>query len=80
MGSLVVRVNGEALKEVTGISYIEGISKLRVVSKLGDKLVSNDYETDSIVMDITGSEIDYKIPVGCVYKNSDNEFIGVIGS
>lgn len=79
MHNLTIRVNGEELKEVTGISYLEGISKLRVISKLGDKLVSDDYDTESIVIDITGSKIANKVPVGCVYKASDNEFIGVRG-
>lgn len=79
MSNLTIRVNGEELKEVTGISYLEGISKLRVVTKLNDKLVSDDYDTDSIVIDITGSKINNKVPVPCVYQQSDTEFTGVIG-
>jgi len=79
MSNLTIRVNGEELKEVTGISYLEGISKLRIVSKLGGKLVSDDYDTESIVIDITGSKIDNKVPVMCTYSKSDEWFTGVVG-
>ena len=79
MSNLTIRFNGEELKEVTGVSYLEGISKLRVISKLNDKLVSNDYDVESIVIDMIGSKVDYKVPVMCVYDSSDTEFIGCIG-
>ena len=79
MSNLTIRFNGEEIKEVTGVSYLEGVSKLRVVSKLGDRLVSDDYDAESIVIDITGDKIDYRVPVGCVYKASDDQFIGVVG-
>ena len=79
MSSLTIRFNGEELKEVTGVSYLEGISKFRVISKLDGKLVSNDYDVEGIVIDITGSKVDYKVPVMCVYDSSDTEFIGCIG-
>ena len=79
MSNLTIRFNGEELKEVTGISYLEGISKLRVISKLDGKLVSNDYGVESIVIDMTGSKVGYKVPVMCMYDSSDKEFIGCIG-
>lgn len=79
MSNLTIRLNGEELKEVTGVSYLEGISKFRVISKLDGKLVSNDYDVESIVIDMTGSKVDYKVPVMCVYDSSDTEFIGCIG-
>lgn len=79
MSNLTIRFNGEELKEVTGVSYLEGISKFRVISKLAGKLVSNDYDVEGVVIDMTGSKVDYKVPVPCVYQQSDTEFIGVIG-
>lgn len=79
MSNLTVRFNGEEIKEVVGISYLEGISKLRVVTNLDNKLVSDDYDTGSIVIDVIGSKVDYKVPVPCVYQQSDTEFIGVVG-
>jgi len=79
MSNLTVKVNGVQLKDVAGISYIEGLNKLRVVSKLGDYYTSDDYEADSIEVNIIGDKIDYEIPVACVYEDSDTEFIGVVG-
>lgn len=79
MSNLTIRFNGEELKEVTGVSYLDGISKFRVISKLAGKLVSNDYDVEGIVIDMTGSKVDYKVPVPCVYQQSDTEFIGVTG-
>lgn len=79
MSNLTVRLNGEELKEVVGISYLEGISKLRVISRLGGKLVSSYYGVEDIVIDMTSSKVGYKSPVMCVYDSSDTEFIGVIG-
>lgn len=79
MSNLTIRFNGEELKDVTGVSYLEGISKFRVISKLDDELVSNDYDVESIVIDMTGSKVDCKVTVMCVYDNSDIEFTGCIG-
>lgn len=79
MSNLTVRFNGEEIKNVVGISYLEGISKLRVVTKLNDELVSDDYDIGSIVIDVIGSKVDYKLHVPCVYQQSDTEFIGVVG-
>lgn len=59
MSNLTVTVNGETVKDVIGISYLEGTIKFRVVSKLDDKLISADYEADKIIIEITGTEIDY---------------------
>lgn len=79
MSNLTIRFNGEELKDVTGVSYLEGISKFRVISKLDDELVSNDYDVEGIIIDMTGSKVDYKVPVMCVYDSSDTEFTGCIG-
>jgi hypothetical protein len=79
MSNLTVKVNGVQLKGVVGISYIEGLNKLRVVSKLGDYYTSDDYEADSIEVNIVGDRINYETPVTCVYEDSDTEFIGVVG-
>lgn len=79
MSNLTVRFNGEEIKEVVGIGYLEGISKLRVVTRLNNKLVSDDYDTSSIVIDVIGSNVDHKVPVNCVYQQSDTEFIGIVG-
>lgn len=79
MSNLTVKVNGVQLKDVVGISYIEGLNKLRVVSKLGDYYTSDDYEADSIEVNIVGDRINYERPVTCVYEDSDTEFIGVVG-
>lgn len=79
MSNLTVKVNGVQLKGVVGIGYIEGLNKLRVVSKLGDYYTSDDYEADSIEVNIVGDRINYETPVTCVYEDSDTEFIGVVG-
>lgn len=79
MSNLTVKVNGVQLKGVVGIGYIEGLNKLRVVSKLGDYYTSDDYEADSIEVNIVGDRINYERPVACVYEDSDTEFIGVVG-
>lgn len=79
MSNLTVKVNGVQLKDVAGISYIEGLNKLRVVSKLGDYYTSDDYEADSIEVNIISDKINYETPVTCIYEDSDTEFIGVVG-
>lgn len=79
MSNLTVKVNGVQLKDVAGISYIEGLNKLRVVSKLGDHYISDDYEADSIEVNIISDKINYETPVTCIYEDSDTEFIGVVG-
>lgn len=79
MSNLTVKVNGVQLKDVAGISYIEGLNKLRVVSKLGDYYISDDYEADSIEVNIISDKINYETPVTCIYEDSDTEFIGVVG-
>ena len=53
MSDLTVTVNGEAVKDVVGISYIENISKFRVVTNLDNNLVSTEYE-GNITIEITG--------------------------
>lgn len=79
MSKLTVKINGVQLKDVAGISYIEGLNKLRVVSKLGDHYISDDYEADSIEVNIISNKINYETPVTCIYEDSDTEFIGVVG-
>ena len=54
MSALKVIVNGEAVKDVVGISYIENISKFRVVTNLDNNLISNEYDADNITIEITG--------------------------
>ena len=54
MNNLIVTVNGEAVKDVVGISYIENISKFRVVTNLDNNLVSTEYE-GNITIEITGN-------------------------
>lgn len=56
MSNLTVTVNGEEIKNVIGISYIENISKFRVVTNLDNNLVSNEYE-GNITIEITGNLI-----------------------
>ena len=56
MSNLTVRFNGEDIKDVVGISYIENISKFRIVKRLDNNLVSNEYE-GNITIEITGKEI-----------------------
>ena len=46
-------VNGEEIKDVVGISYIEDISKFRVVTNLDNNLISTEYE-GNITIEITG--------------------------
>lgn len=53
MSDLTVTVNGEAVKDVVGISYIENISKFRVVTNLDNNLISTEYE-GNITIEITG--------------------------
>lgn len=53
MSNLTVTVNGEEIKDVVGISYIENISKFRVVTNLDNNLISNEY-TGNITIEITG--------------------------
>ena len=53
MSNLTVIVNGEAVKDVVGISYIEDISKFRVVTNLDNNLISTEYE-GNITIEITG--------------------------
>ena len=53
MNNLTVTVNGEAVKDVVGISYIEDISKFRVVTNLDNNLISTEYE-GNITIEITG--------------------------
>ena len=53
MSNLTVTVNGEAIKDVISISYIENISKFRVVTNLDNNLISNEYE-GNIKIEITG--------------------------
>ena len=53
MSNLTVIVNGEAVKDVVGISYIENISKFRVVTNLDNNLISNEYE-GKVKIEITG--------------------------
>ena len=53
MSNLTVIVNGETVKDVVGISYIENISKFRVVTNLDNNLVSTEYE-GNITIEITG--------------------------
>lgn len=55
MSNLTVTVNGEAIKDVVGISYIENISKFRVVTNLDNNLISNEYE-GNIKIEITGKQ------------------------
>lgn len=77
MSELTVRLNGEEIKGVMGISYLEGVSNLRIVKKIGEEYISEDYKADSIVIDITKK--DYRIIVPCVYFMSKGEFIGCVG-
>ena len=79
MSNLTIRFNGQGIKGVTGISYLEGISKFKIITKLDDKLVSDSYDVDSVVIELIGSKVDYKVPVGCVYRASDYEFTGIVG-
>ena len=79
MSNLTIRFNGQGIKGVTGISYLEGISKFKIITKLDDKLVSDNYDVDSVVIELIGNKVDYKVPVGCVYRASDYEFTGVVG-
>ena len=53
MSNLTVTVNGEVIKDVVGISYIENISKFRVVTNLDNNLISNEYE-GKVKIEITG--------------------------
>lgn len=53
MNNLTVIINGETVKDVVGISYIENISKFRIVTNLDNNLVSNEYE-GNIKIEITG--------------------------
>ena len=53
MNNLTVIVNGEEIKDVVGISYIEDISKFRVVTNLDNNLISTEYE-GNITIEITG--------------------------
>lgn len=53
MSNLTVIINGEEIRNVVGISYIENISKFRVVTNLDNNLISNEYE-GNIKIEITG--------------------------
>lgn len=53
MSNLTVTINGEEIRNVVGISYIENISKFRIVTNLDNNLVSNEYE-GNIKIEITG--------------------------
>ena len=54
MNNLTVTVNGEVVKDVVGISYIENTSKFRIVTNLDNNLVSTEYE-GNITIEITGN-------------------------
>ena len=56
MNNITVKFNGRTIKDVVGISYIENISKFRVVRRLDNNLISNEYE-GNITIEIKGTEI-----------------------
>ena len=53
MNNITVKFNDRIIKDVVGISYIEDISKFRVVTNLDNNLISTEYE-GNITIEITG--------------------------
>lgn len=75
---LVVSVNGEVLKGVIGVNYSdERPSQVRIVRRIDDRVISDDYEVSSITMRMEGAKIDYRLPVICECPSYTGERIAM---
>ena len=63
---LAITVNSERLEGVIGVNYSdERPHQVRIVRRIGDRIVSDDYDVSSIAIKLKGTKIDYRVPVIC---------------
>ena len=79
MERLTVKINGEVIDNVVSIHCSSDYGKVRIVRRLGNTTISQDYDATAVEIDIVGKLINYNLPVTCTVVSSKNQFIGVEG-
>lgn len=79
MERLTVKINGEVIDNVASIHCSSDYSKMRIVRRLGNRTIGQDYDATAVEIDIVGKLVNYNLPVTCTVVSSKTQFIGVEG-
>jgi hypothetical protein len=79
MERLTVKINGEVIDNVASIHCSSDYSKMRIVRRLGNRTINQDYDATAVEIDIVGKLINYNLPITCTVVGSKNQFIGAEG-
>lgn len=79
MNKLVVKINGEIIENVTNVKCSNDYSKVRIVRYVDNRYINQDYDAETVEVNIVGGLVDYRLPIKCTVVSSKSEFIGVEG-